>query len=604
LAKAVAEVDPVMNGLAAEGEVVAEVVGVTATGTPVSTTVTVVPSKKKQQRVGDSEGSFDRHPRRHVALLFVYQGWHYSGLAIQQMKTPLPTVEGELLKALEKTHLIEEGKGWDGCDLSRCGRTDRGVSSAGQVVTLWMKSKRRQGDGGLPLNVGGDWREAKNPVVKKENPVSPDGEDESTESWKEKVARRIAGQPTTYSEEELSKMNARQRQKALKRLQEGQTPSSTSVTEFSYPQILNRVLPPEIRILAWSPLPWSADDPPADPERPDQPPVDARFSCTTRHYKYFFTRRPIPDHPPLDIERMREAASLLVGEHDFRNFCKVDGSKQIDNHARRVDMAVIRKDGRTEMADDYNPETSEEESEGEGEEYVFELIGSAFLWHQVRHIMSVLFHVGHGFESPSIVSRLLHTGYPTPAALASGTVTLEEGQLRVNDPSAVGAKPQYNMGAALPLQLYQCGYPEGLIDWRYEGFDGPVDKVRTTDQEVRTKAGEGSGTVLNFLKSQVEEARVKARQIEAFYNESVRINRPEGLGGDSKVITEGETGTSYTLGAGENYSGRKYVPFLERPRGDPVELQNKRWREGKGENRRLRKLAEKEEAGPEGDKEK
>nr|GFC59333.1 tRNA pseudouridine(38/39) synthase isoform X2 [Tanacetum cinerariifolium] len=42
-----------------------------------------------------------------------------------------PTVESELFKALEKTRLVLSDK--KGLQYSRCGRTDKGVSSVGQV---------------------------------------------------------------------------------------------------------------------------------------------------------------------------------------------------------------------------------------------------------------------------------------------------------------------------------------------------------------------------------------------------------------------------------------------------------------------------------------
>ncbi|MGP1946075.1 MAG: hypothetical protein ACTS8Y_04790 [Arsenophonus sp. ER-EMS1-MAG3] len=35
------------------------------------------------------------------------------------------------------------------------------------------------------------------------------------------------------------------------------------------------------------------------------------------------------------------------------------------------------------------------------------LVGKAFLWHQVRCIVGVLFLIGSGKESPSVVKRLL-----------------------------------------------------------------------------------------------------------------------------------------------------------------------------------------------------
>ena len=538
--------------------------------------------------------SFHRHPTRHIALLFVYQGWHYSGLAIQQMPTPLPTVEGELLKALEKTHLIEAGLGWEGCEFSRCGRTDRGVSSAGQVVSLRIKSKRHPGDGGFPLHVGGDWQPPRDAQANRVSATataecSEVGTTSPTATAQERIAMRISGDytPPEMTPEALAKMPLRQQLKAMKRKNTPQAvPSAQGASEYSYPHILNRVLPPEIRVLAWSPLPQ--DQPKNDEALADQ--FDARFSCVTRHYRYFFTRRPIPDHPPLDIDLMQAAATRLVGEHDFRNFCKVDGSKQIENHRRRVLKAVVRPDDNRNLSAYESTPLGHADTE---DAYVFELVGSAFLWHQVRHIMSVLFHVGHGFETPEIVSRLLHTGYQPPGGeidtIKENDRTLTAGAMS-SDEAPVASKPLYVMGAALPLQLYRCGYDVGAVDWRYGGYDGPVEAA-SPRSEARAEAAEGHLTVLNALKTQAEEARIKARQIEAFYQEAVAIHRPEGLSREQQNIADAPA-TSYTLGGGEMQAGRKYVPFLNRPRGDLVEEQNRRWREGKGENRRLRKLAE------------
>jgi tRNA pseudouridine38/39 synthase len=46
--------------------------------------------------------------------------------------------------------------------------------------------------------------------------------------------------------------------------------------ELQYVRMLNAVLPPEIRVFAWAAVP---------------PEFEARFSCTSRMYKYYFVRR-------------------------------------------------------------------------------------------------------------------------------------------------------------------------------------------------------------------------------------------------------------------------------------------------------------------------
>lgn len=44
-----------------------------------------------------------------------------------------------------------------------------------------------------------------------------------------------------------------------------------------------------------------------------------RFSCASREYKYY-----IVQEGSLDVEAMQQAAQHLLGEHDFRHFCKAD----------------------------------------------------------------------------------------------------------------------------------------------------------------------------------------------------------------------------------------------------------------------------------------
>jgi tRNA pseudouridine38/39 synthase len=50
---------------------------------------------------------------------------------------------------------------------------------------------------------------------------------------------------------------------------------NTVEEELDYPKLLNRVLPADIRVLAWCPAP---------------PDFSARFHCKERMYKYFFPR--------------------------------------------------------------------------------------------------------------------------------------------------------------------------------------------------------------------------------------------------------------------------------------------------------------------------
>jgi hypothetical protein len=84
--------------------------------------------------------------------------------------------------------------------------------------------------------------------------------------------------------------------------------------EISYCKILNANMPDNIQVIAWAPCP-----------RED---FSARFDCNSRTYKYFFPRA------DLSLQRLNEAGQLLLGEHDFRNFCKMDVAHGVVNYHR------------------------------------------------------------------------------------------------------------------------------------------------------------------------------------------------------------------------------------------------------------------------------
>ncbi|KAG7878651.1 hypothetical protein KL905_004008 [Ogataea polymorpha] len=172
------------------------------------------------------------------------------------------------------------------------------------------------------------------------------------------------------------------------------------VKELDYVKILNKVLPEDIRIHSICLRP---------PEG-----FDARFSCLSRHYKYFF------EQGNLNIKMMQQAASYFVGEQDFRNFCKVDGSKQIVNYKRKIISSSIE---RTNLGENI---------------YAFSLKGSAFLWHQVRSMMSILFLVGQELEEPEIVRKLL-------------------------DIKLFPGRPNYTIASPLPLVLYDCEFDHNVV---------------------------------------------------------------------------------------------------------------------------------------------
>ncbi|KAK5675684.1 pseudouridine synthase deg1 [Elasticomyces elasticus] len=310
--------------------------------------------EKYRMKPKKPNGPFDpnRYNTRLIALKFAYLGGNYNGLEHHTNNTtPLPTVEEELWKALRKTRLILPDFGgkpeneicWDGCEYSKCGRTDRGVSAFGQVIGINVRSSRPK---------------EKDPIVNGANPAQSAGTEEVV----------VTADETSADDESVA------------------VPTWDPVRdELPYIQLLNRVLPTDIRVLAWCP------DPPPD--------FSARFNCKERRYRYFFTNPAYAAVPGsqvgrLNIEKMHAAAKKLEGLHDFRNMCKIDASKQITNFERRIFYAGIHQYKRDHVKD--LPEL-----------YYFEVRGSAFLWHQVRHMVAIMFLVGQGYEQPEIVDHLL-----------------------------------------------------------------------------------------------------------------------------------------------------------------------------------------------------
>jgi tRNA pseudouridine38/39 synthase len=262
---------------------------------------------------------------------------------------------------------------------------------------------------------------------------------------------------------------------------------------------------------------------------------------------------------------MRAAASRLIGGHDFRNLCKLDAGKQITIFRRHIMRADI--------------EPLNDHQDGM---YVFNLVGSAFLYHQVRHIMAVLFLVGSGLEDPSVVTALMN--------VKEGLETAEAQHGGVPPPviEVVDSKPEYQMADALPLLLWECGYPENELNWR------------TTPSEDRCISrgngnGNESGTELYqqldgiYARSQVYTA------LNHHFLSATSVHHLPPPPSDNQQITQAAPPMKLLipLGGGtyKRTSQEKYVPLLRRKRLDTVETANERWRLGKGFRRNERQKA-------------
>ncbi|KAA0192115.1 tRNA pseudouridine synthase [Fasciolopsis buskii] len=278
---------------------------------------------------------FNKYKKRHIALQFAYLGWEYSGLAMQ--KDYPSTVMQKIMESLAKCRLIEET---DTQQFVVCGRTDKGVSAMGQVVSMTVRSAVLSGLG----------------ILEESGPSS-------------------------------STVNDAQKQ------------------EIDYVFLLNRVLPRDIRVIAWSPVDLD---------------FNARFSCLQRTYSYFL---------PLSGLNVEDAAFRLVGTHDFRNFCSSPVDERLGTFVRRIDHCDVSFSN-SQCETFSNPHSMIEIS----------ISASGFLYHQIRCIVSIMVMVGRGFESPQIVDELL-------------------------DLTKTPAKPQYQMADDLPLMFVNATYPDNAVNW-------------------------------------------------------------------------------------------------------------------------------------------
>ncbi len=148
---------------------------------------------------------------------------------------------------------------------------------------------------------------------------------------------------------------------------------------------------------------------------------NARHSAQWRAYRYLVAPAPRlassaafawSVEGPLDEAAMNEAASLILGTHDFRAFCKRPADKGPGEAlVRRVDDASW-----TRRPDEMSLSVS-------GEDFlVFSIRAKAFCHNMVRRLTSTLVAVGQGHLAPAEISRRLASlsgvGLPAPAPAA------------------------------------------------------------------------------------------------------------------------------------------------------------------------------------------
>ncbi|KAK8741635.1 hypothetical protein OTU49_002314 [Cherax quadricarinatus] len=459
--------------------------------------VTEVKGKEGSDKKAKKERHFDftRHSKRHVLLKLAYLGWDYQGFAVQE--DTQQTIEAQLFSALLKTRLIESR---ETSSYHRCGRTDKGVSAFHQVISITLRSKLKSGVG----------------ISNPENFDMASSKDDTGD-------------------------------------------------EINYVQLLNKVLPPEIRMLAWCPVSLG---------------YSARFDCSRRTYKYFFPRG------NMNIQEMNESAQYLVGYHDYRNFCKMDVGNGVVNFCRRilsVSISLVCCDVHRIENPSLNNESLTTEQDKQDiklnldlpckfiheatdrrrltsnnflEHYgknsgicnkkhhtdgydmcVATIEGEAFLWHQVRAIMAILFLVGEGKEKPDIVKHLLDVE---------------------NHPR----KPQYCLASDVPLNLYGTTF-EG-VEWQWDN-----DNLLCVITQLQAL----------WMQHSIRSTMIRRMlwDLEGLYGERVKVNKEESaprdwnssLPQEESRVTKFPQAQSVSLIPGART--KVYKPLLSRPTCESLE---------------------------------
>ncbi|XP_040012625.1 tRNA pseudouridine synthase A [Xiphias gladius] len=100
-----------------------------------------VQATKRIKAEGEHTEDEKKYPKKKVVLLLAYSGKGYYGMQRNPGTSQFRTIEDDLVAALVKSGCIPENHGDDMKKMSfqRCARTDKGVSAAGQVVSLKLR---------------------------------------------------------------------------------------------------------------------------------------------------------------------------------------------------------------------------------------------------------------------------------------------------------------------------------------------------------------------------------------------------------------------------------------------------------------------------------
>lgn len=169
---------------------------------------------------------------------------------------------------------------------------------------------------------------------------------------------------------------------------------NTKLTEDNLKRGMNTFLPPDIRVMRVDRV---ADD------------FHSQRSAIKKQYSYFFQQGPSPlphlmdntwwIHRTLDVALMREAASILVGEHDFKAFQAADANPL---------KSTVRSILEAEVTKEKMPNFPGSDLDHEGYSVIrVRLVGTGFLKQMVRGIAGTLLKVGEGKRNPQEMRDIL-----------------------------------------------------------------------------------------------------------------------------------------------------------------------------------------------------
>ncbi|GIQ71223.1 tRNA pseudouridine synthase A [Xylanibacillus composti] len=191
--------------------------------------------------------------------------------------------------------------------------------------------------------------------------------------------------------------------------------SDASIPPERWPAVLHRWLPQDIVVLK------SAEAPSAFHPRYAAIGKTYRYSIWNSRVSHLFSRAFVYHHPvQLDVSRMNDALSHLIGRHDFTSFCSVRTA------STKSRIRTLRQAEVVEEPVPYPPST--------GRLLHLYVSGSGFLYNMVRIIAGTLIQVGEGKRNPEQMRSILadrnrQAAGPTARAEGLTLLSVDYGEL-------------------------------------------------------------------------------------------------------------------------------------------------------------------------------